>query len=385
MKYSEARARHVMIQEEVYGITAEAGRALRAFRALEGGEEAKALGQILEESTGMDLFQLQREAKLLFELDTPQKISKFIGETRKPTFKDMLIEFWINSLLSGPMTHVKNMLGNSMIALNSVAETAVASQVSRILGSENKIEIGEAKARFFGIMQGANEGLIAAGKILKDENAIYGSHTVENYRMKAIPGKAGEVIRIPTRLLSAEDEIFKAIGYRQELNTLAYRQASKEGLSGKSLSDRMAEILQNPSEETMKQAVKAAEYQTFTNSLGPTGRAIQNFANSHVLAKFVVPFVRTPANILKYAGERTPIGFLSREVRDNLSGKNGTIARDTQMARMAIGTTIATAFAWQALQGNITGGGPSDSKEKAVMRMTGWQPYSIKIGNGYYS
>lgn len=385
MTYAEARARHMTIQEQVSGITAEAGRALRAFRSLEGGAEAKALGELLKENTGMDLFQLQREAQLMMELDTPQKISRFMNDARKPTFKDMILEYWINSLLSGPITHVKNIIGNTVITLNSVAETAVASGVGKILNSEEAVQFGEAKARFYGIMQGATEGMAAASKILKDENAVYGSHTVENYRVKAIPGKVGEVVRIPTRLLSAEDEMFKAIGYRQELNTIAYRIATKEGLSGEAFSSRMADILQNPTEAIMNDAVKAAEYQTFTNPLGPTGRAIQNFANSHFLAKLVVPFVRTPANILKYAGERTPLGFLSKEIRSNLSGKNGTIARDTQIARMALGTTIGVAAAWQAMQGNLTGGGPSDPKEKALMRMTGWQPYSVKIGNMYYS
>ena len=39
-------------------------------------------------------------------------------------------------------------------------------------------------------------------------------------------------MRIPSRLLSAEDELFKAIAYRQELNTQAYRQSTTEGLAG---------------------------------------------------------------------------------------------------------------------------------------------------------
>jgi len=38
-----------------------------------------------------------------------------------------------------------------------------------------------------------------------------------------------------------------------------------------------------------------------------------------------------------------------------------------------------------AMQGIVTGNGPSNSKEKALLRLTGWQPYSVKIGNSYYS
>lgn len=385
LAYAEARGRHVMIQEQVSGITAEAGRALRAFRALEGGAEARALGDIIKESTNLDLFQLQKEAALISELDTPAKISQYINDLQKPKAVEYIQEYWINALLSNPVTHAKNIIGNAIITLNSVIETGIASKIGELRNAKEHIEIGEAKARLYGIMQGATDGLIAAGKIMKDENAIQGSHTVEKYRRKVIPGSLGKIIRLPTRFLSAEDEIFKAIGYRQELNALAYRTATKEGLTGDAFNQRMASILQRPSEDMMKIAIDTAEYQTFTNPLGRIGRSIQNVANSHPALKFVIPFVRTPTNILKYAGERSPFGLLSKEIRENLAGKNGEIARDIQTARLAWGSTIATAVAWQFLQGNVTSGGPTDPKERALLRLTGWQPYSIKIGNGYYS
>ncbi|MFA7278773.1 MAG: hypothetical protein WC100_01650 [Sterolibacterium sp.] len=390
MAYAAAKDRHLMIQAQVSGITAEAGRALRAFREIGGGADAKMLSQFLEENTGRTLNQLQAEAKKGMSLDTPQKVSKFLQDSQKPKFSDMMLEYWINSLLSGPMTHVKNIMGNALLAVNAVAETAIASQIGKgievVTGVKaDRVELVEAKARFFGITQGAKDGLVVAAKVLRDEDTISGIHTVEQIKRKAIPGTAGKVIRMPSRFLAAEDEIFKAIGYRQEMNALAYRTASKEGLSGDAFNQRVADILMNPTEDMMSAAVKAAEYQTFTKSLGPTGRAIQNFANSHFMAKFLVPFIRTPTNIIKYAGERTPLAVFSEEVRNNLSGLNGPIARDTQLARMSLGTTIAVAVAAYAAEGVITGGGPTDPEERAMLRMTGWQPYSIKINGAYYS
>jgi hypothetical protein len=38
-----------------------------------------------------------------------------------------------------------------------------------------------------------------------------------------------------------------------------------------------------------------------------------------------------------------------------------------------------------ASQGLITGGGPADPKEKAILKATGWQEYSVRIGDVYYS
>jgi len=48
-----------------------------------------------------------------------------------------------------------------------------------------------------------------------------------------------------------------------------------------------------------------------------------------------------------------------------------------------MGTTLATATIGFATQGIITGGGPSDPKQREVLEMTGWKPYSIKIGGEF--
>ena len=80
-------------------------------------------------------------------------------------------------------------------------------------------------------------------------------------KYRAIPsvkvGKAeigGKQVRIPGRLLMAEDEFFKAIGYRQEINAQAFRLAANEGLKGKALAKRVAELKANPTDEMAKAA-----------------------------------------------------------------------------------------------------------------------------------
>lgn len=396
MAYAQAKARHMMIQEQVSGITAEAGRALRAFRELEGSKETKLMGEFLRDTTGKDLFQLQEEAKLGAQLDTPQKLSKFINDSKKASFMDMVVEYWINALLSGPKTHVANVLSNSLVALYSIPESIVAAGVGKVLKSADRVVVEEAKGKMFGLLQGAQDGVVAAWNAFKNEATSDDAMKVEQRKFQAIPsakvnigGKEREIggkqVRLPGRMLAAEDEFFKSIASRQELNALAYRQAVKEGLKGDAMANRVADIVLNPSEDMMKQAAQAAKYQTFTKDLGKTGKAIQRFANSHPLLKFVIPFIRTPTNIVKYAGERTPFGLLSSAVRENLSGRNGTVARDQQISRMALGSSIGLATIMMAQKGQVTGGGPTDPRQLALLRQTGWQPYSIKIGDMYYS
>ena len=101
--------------------------------------------------------------------------------------------------------------------------------------------------------------------------------------------------------------------------------------------------------------------------------------------RVVMPFIRTPVNIVKFAAERSPFAPLFKEVRANLAGKNGAVARDTQIARIGLGSTVSAATAYMALEGAITGGGPADPKARAVQYETGWQPYSVKVGDQYFS
>lgn len=402
LAYAAARDRHMMIQEQVSGLTAEAGRALRAFRSLEGQAEATQLSAFLEESTGRTLYQLRREAQLGMNLDTPQKIGKFLNDAKKPSFLDMAVEFWINSLLSGPKTHLTNILSNSLLAIYAVPETALAAGIGAVRdvfrgGSAERVALGEAGQRLFALAQGAKEGIQNAAAILKDEALVDAANKVEQQRFRAIPSAKVEVfgremeiggkqIRIPGRLLAAEDAVFKGIAYRQEINALAYRVATAEGIADdRAFAARVADLTDNPSEAMMTAAGKNAVYQTFNQNLGATGRSIQSFANSHPIIRFVIPFIRTPVNIVKYAGERSLLGVVSREVRSNLFGVNGEAARDTQIARMTLGTSLSVAAGYLAAQGLMTGGGPTDPAERAVMYLTGWQPYSIKIGGGYYS
>ena len=52
---------------------------------------------------------------------------------------------------------------------------------------------------------------------------------------------------------------------------------------------------------------------------------------------------------------------------------------------MALGSTIGLASLMLSINGQVTGGGPTDPRQMALLRASGWQPYSIKIGNEYWS
>lgn len=166
MAYAEAKARHQMIQGAVSGITAEAGRALRAFRNIAGQEQAMQVDQFLKDATGKTLFQLKEEAKLGSALGTPEQVSAFLDKAGKPTFGKMALEFWINNILSAASTHITYSVGNLILAGERIAETAAQAGFSTIRGreGENVTPFGAARAKLQGLVKGLPSAAEAAGQ-----------------------------------------------------------------------------------------------------------------------------------------------------------------------------------------------------------------------------
>jgi hypothetical protein len=182
----------------------------------------------------------------------------------------------------------------------------------------------------------------------------------------------GEIVRIPTRALLAEDEFFKTLNYRAEINTRAVRLAINEGLKGRAFRDRVAELKAKPTPSMQAGAHEYALYQTFQNQLGPIGRIVMRLRDTIPGMYLILPFIRTPANLIKYGAERTPFGLLMRPVRQNLMGKHGNIARDTQLARLALDSGVSLIVASWALSGLLTGSGPMIPTK----RRCGWRTTS---------
>ena len=391
-KYAQIRARHVLLQNQVAGITAEAGRALHSFqviRQLSGVSDVKFLENFLHDEN-LTFNQLKEEAKRGAALETPQQISKFMQDAQNPRFMDYVTEFWINAILCGPRTHITNIVGNALTDIVDLIDYTGAATIGsgrEALGfatEADHVQWGEVQGRLFGLFQGATEGIRAAKRIVAN-GGVDEISKIDLPRRKVIPGLAGNIVRTPGTFLTAEDAFFKAIGYRQELNAEAYRIANSEGLSGDKLAQRISDIVSNPTEDMILKATSNAEYLTYQTKLGKMGSAISGFANSYPLLRFIIPFIRTPTNILKFAIQHSAASPFMEEARANMIGTNGAISRDIQASRLAVGSAISALSVYYCLKGYVTGGGPSDPKQRALLYMTGWQPYSFKIGDAYYS
>lgn len=389
--FRQALVRHVAIQEQIAGATAEAGRTLAQFRMVADGRNVRGnvLNALAEGGGGKG--RLKEAADLILEngASDPGTLNRAARDALKPGWGDKFKELWINSLLSGPQTHVVNAVSNTMTALAQIPEHAIAAGIGGVRNVAargnvaDRVLFSELGARSVGLVQGVKDGLRQAARTLRTGEASDFANKVDTVHQDAIGGMAGKVIRTPTRLLSSADELFKGMARRMELNGLAVRKATAEGLRGDAGKRRVADLVANPTDEMLEQAFDYGRYLTFQRPLGKVGTAATMLSNSTPAMKLVLPFVRTPTNLLKFSLERSPAAPLLREWRKDL--RAGGAKRDLALSRALVGSGVGALVAELASQGLVTGNGPADEKSRALLQADGWQPYSIKVGNRYVS
>ena len=196
----------------------------------------------------------------------------------------------------------------------------------------------------------------------------------------------GKFVTLPGRALMAEDEFFKAVGYRMELNSLAVREGNKmydnlikSGISpddaSKQSQQLVADLLANPTADIDEAAKAASRTVTFTRELETSLQGIQRAAQNPLIKMFV-PFVRTPTNIALEAMARTPgLNFASPRFWGDFNA--GGIRRDQAMARVTLGGALIYGAGTYALEGRITGYGPMRNEDKQALEGSGWQQFSL--------
>lgn len=399
--FRKAMAVHAAIQSEVIGARTETARALASWRiTAEGGiERARAIQQIMDAMGGPEASQeMARRLAILAEHGDPAFIAKFVEKGWGAKSFDALREVWVNGLLSSPATHIVNTLSNTVVAFQQILERGVAQRIGEFTGSQN-IAPGEALAMSYGLISAVKDAFRLSWKALKTGETGASLNKIDLPMQPAVSSEAfkigsetalgrgidliGTVARVPGRLLGAEDEFFKTIGYRMELHAQALRQATSEGLTGNALSQRMREIILDPPQHIRIKSADAALYSTFTNAPGDVGKIFLKLRERVPVVSFILPFIRTPVNIARYTFERTPFAPLVSQWRDDIAA--GGARADLALARMSTGTMAMLAAADFADSGLISGRGPKDAGELDAMMRQGWQQYSINVGGKWYS
>ncbi len=198
----------------------------------------------------------------------------------------------------------------------------------------------------------------------------------------------------------------------------AVSQVNQEGLKGKERTRRIYELMEQSRPIQMTDiAYGFAAHGTFNHNTEGTLGALTN-AISHSLdievgrvrpLRFFIPFTRIITNVLNTALDFSPVGFI-RAARNQRGFESFERYRYTKgqgvyyemtkeerqqsiaRASLGVGLTAALYALTKMPCGDdnhpcveITGPGTGDYKKDAQLKQSGWQPYSIKVGDKYYS
>lgn len=414
--FRRAMSVHYAIQSEVVAARTETARALQSWSIPAGATKARsqAVNELIMREGGAG--DLQALAKAVSTVaDNPTAINTMARELGRGRFGAALYQVWINGLLSSPKTHAVNILSNAMTSLYAIPERYMAAGISKAFYN-GEVAAGEAASQAFGLIKGIRDGvrLVYMGNKadgmagLSDVFDAFGK--IDGTQQNAFSADAlgldpagsfgygidmlGKLVNAPGSALNAEDKFFKTIAYRMELHAQAYRQAASEGLDGREAASRIQDLLSNPPDTLKAEALDMAHYQTFTTPLSGSARqalgGIQKNPLIGPVFRVVVPFVRTPTNIMKYTFERTPLAYLSGGIRADIRAGGARAAQ--AHARVALGSMIFLSVMDMAAEGTITGAGPlaSDSGNTGNLRRTQQgagapPPYSVKIGDRWFS
>lgn len=389
-------AHGTLLDPKRLGVMAEAGRSERIY-GVDAPVEMQAMKAFLNQfSDVMEQVKVGMNPMMVAEMvksfKTPEQMAIFAKNAVKPGLKDAFLGLWINSLLSGPHTHVANAVSNGFTLGWGVMER----QFAPIFGGD--VKPGEAAAMIHGVYESFGDALRAFWEVFKggDMGGKVEMHHTPSFQeagLTGVPGHALDYISaffqgMGGRALAASDAFFKAIAFRAEARARALREAynivNAEDLTGKAARERVKELYQqymtDIPEDIAKDAEKFAAYVTFTQNLGPAGAWLQEGSAKHPVVKLVVPFVKAPINIFKYANERTPWGIFTKSFVADM--KAGGARADLAMAKWSMGAMTMGSAALLAMDGIITGGGPDPKKFPDLrkdMVDNGWQPYSINI------
>jgi hypothetical protein len=334
----------------------------------------------------------------------PREVARIARGTAWGSRMDVFNEYWINSILSGPKTHAINVMSNAVQTASIPTEKLIGG-IGYGIRTGDYTMVREAGRHYVGIFQYLNDAWKMAGKAFKlEENILDPRHAVYDAPKRVISGQSmgikgdtalshgmdylGKVLRLPSRFLLAEDEFFKQLNYRASIYSKAYVRGADQGLKGKQLAqyieDQVDRAFLATGEGSDAWAKRLAEEATFTRDLEQGyGKDLQALAAKHPGMRVVLPFIRTPTNILRSVWQRTPgVNRLQFQFKaDLLSGNPERVA--IAKGRQALGAMMWTTATMWALSGRITGAGPADINERQRLMETGWQPYSLKVGDKY--
>lgn len=409
-QFELASQRLVATNNAVAGLSTQAGQLLNSLQipATDTGLQVRALASVVEAGGGAEAI-AEKIGLVAKAGGDVSKINQAVNDSFRQKAWDALLRLRYNMMLASVRTHGANIAGS---ALTGAWEQAVINPLAwavnraeragrRVVGGPDVVP-GDIVAPPYtgelrGLVKGARDGLSLAWDIARGAEVpaeSWGGKFIQEsglrYRAQdqaaSIPGK---VVNTPTRLLEAEDAFFRSTYYNARLEGLARSRAAGAG-SPEDVEAAYRSLIDNPPADMRAEAKEYSQKLTFTNepeiygkllgSMAKAGATLQESGPFHLL----LPFVRTPANLLGYSLEAGGMAPLVAPLKTYQALRGSPRERAEAIARTTAGAGLMMLLYDYWAEGKITGIGSSNYQAVRLMESTGWRSNSLKVGDTYY-
>ena len=353
-------------------------------------------------------------------VDAATAITKLAKDLQKqPTLGQKFSELITNIYTSGLQTAVVNAMSPPVKMILNGIENAILTLTP---GSSRFLQFRRAGASLSAMTDSFKEALFFGKSGFMQGQALDNLGDVQGAIGRQADASmaervAGNVVRtIGTRPSVGIDEFFKTYFRKMELYDQYYKLAYSGRFKGREsevfnalkkvdLKDLnwsenlMAANIRGIRQKDIKEIVSAArEYaklNTFQADLGKLGNDLLRLKSNNPAAALIIPFVKTPLNILKDGISYTPLGLIPGATPTRIKRSGGKIVKDAEgkpiveayltkeqrVARAAMGMAGMVTLAMHVGNNEITGSYPRDPGKRAAMQAAGIPEYSIKVGD----
>ena len=341
-----------------------------------------------------------------------EKLFRDIGRQVPTTFRDRWNAWRYLAMLMNPRTHIRNIVGNAgfapVVFVKDLTAIGIEKAVSVVSGGRierSKSPVLTSKAGRALLKEGWSDynnvaDEVSAGKkysdsAMQNQQVEAGRRIFGNTRFQAWNKTGGRALEAARKgnsyALEVEDVWFSKPHY-----AYAFAQYSKA-------SGITAEQIRNGTVDEVKlakaryyaihEAQKATYHDTndFSEEISKFGRysgESKVLKGLSVATEGILPFRKTPANILARGVEYSPLGFLNglkKAMFDVRKGNSTAAEAIDRISSGLTGTGLLALGVYLAAQGVVRGLGAGDDDEREFAELQGQQDYSMIIGDQSYT
>lgn len=296
------------------------------------------------------------------------------------TWKDKWDAWRYLSMLANPRTHVRNIVGNMGFQPVRFAKDRVAGAIEEGLSKAGvKIERTKTAGTAWGkLWSEAWKDYSNVAGILDGSKFADASSEINDMRRIFRMDLFEKARKANSDALSAEDAIFKRWTYADTLSS--YLKANGVTAEQFASGDVDTKLMEKARDYAGREAMRA----TYNDRNAFSDKVTEVARSFGALGEAVMPFKRTPANILARGFEYSPLG-LGKSIYDGLtqikSGKKSAAEVIDEAAAGLTGTALLTLGATLAAKGLVTGAGSDDNEDK-WRDLLGHQDYALELPDG---